>query len=172
MEETGTAAGGRGEAIVGVARPARFEDFYRTNRRRVHRALGLTLGDWDLAAEAADEAMLRTYLHWSRVRSYDDPAGFAYRVGVNWSRSAIRRLRRLVRPVPERPAHDPEPPDPGLMASVRSLSLPMRSVLVCRFFLDLTIEETAGALGISPGTVKSRQSRALERLRDHLEVAL
>ena len=73
--------------------------------------------------------------------------------------------------MPERPSHDPEPSDPGLMAAGRSLSLPMRSVLVCRFFLDLTTEETADALGISPGTVKSRQSRALDRLRDHLEVA-
>ena len=45
-----------------------------------------------------------------------------------------------------------------------------RSVLACRFVLDLSEQETAGVLGIPVGTVKSRTARALERLRGSLEV--
>ncbi len=42
-------------------------------------------------------------------------------------------------------------------------------MIACRFFLDLSEEETAAALGVRKGTVKSRQSRALERLREQME---
>ncbi|HKY48496.1 MAG TPA: hypothetical protein VJQ79_10995, partial [Acidimicrobiia bacterium] len=55
-----------------------FEAFYRQNRQHLFRALALTLGDRDLAAEAADEAMARAYQHWRSVQSYDNQAGWAY----------------------------------------------------------------------------------------------
>jgi len=47
-----------------------------------------------------------------------------------------------------------------------------RLVVGCRFFLGLSEEETAQALGLRRGTVKSRQSRALARLREQMEVAM
>jgi RNA polymerase sigma-70 factor (ECF subfamily) len=45
-------------------------------------------------------------------------------------------------------------------------------VIACRYFLDLSEEETAAALGWKRGTVKSRLSRALERLRAEMEVSV
>ena len=59
-----------------------------------------------------------------------------------------------------------------LLDAVEGLRDDDRLVISCRYFLELSEEETAAALGIARGTVKSRLSRALERLRQHLgEVA-
>ena len=54
----------------------------------------------------------------------------------------------------------------------RSPALPEndRQAIACRYFLDLSEEETAAALGCPRGTVKSRLSRALDRLRERMEV--
>jgi RNA polymerase sigma-70 factor (ECF subfamily) len=54
-----------------------------------------------------------------------------------------------------------------LLASLAALDERDRSVLTCRYLLELSEEETAAALGCRRGTVKSRTSRALERLRAH-----
>jgi RNA polymerase sigma factor (sigma-70 family) len=56
----------------------------------------------------------------------------------------------------------------ALLAAMERLRDEERLVIACRFFLDLSEEETAAALGIRRGTVKSRQSRALEHLREQL----
>ena len=56
-----------------------------------------------------------------------------------------------------------------LLDAVEALRDDDRLVISCRYFLELSEEETAAALGIARGTVKSRLSRALERLRAHLE---
>jgi RNA polymerase sigma-70 factor (ECF subfamily) len=53
-----------------------------------------------------------------------------------------------------------------LLEAVNGLREEERLVIACRFFLELSEEETADALGIRPGTVKSRTSRALEHLRE------
>ena len=71
-----------------------FEDFYRTNRTSIGRALAMTLRDTSLATEAIDEAMARAFQRWPHVSQLDNPGGWVYRVGLNWSRSVIRRLTR------------------------------------------------------------------------------
>jgi RNA polymerase sigma-70 factor, ECF subfamily len=57
-----------------------------------------------------------------------------------------------------------------LVAALNRLRSEDREVIACRYFLDLSEEDTAAALGWKRGTVKSRLSRALERLRAELEV--
>jgi RNA polymerase sigma-70 factor, ECF subfamily len=57
----------------------------------------------------------------------------------------------------------------GLLAAVNELSEEHRLAIACRYFLDLSEEETAATLGVRPGTVKSRLARALARLRESLE---
>jgi RNA polymerase sigma-70 factor, ECF subfamily len=57
-----------------------------------------------------------------------------------------------------------------LLAALAALDERDRSVLTCRYLLDLSEEETAAALGCRRGTVKSRTSRALARLRAHAGV--
>jgi RNA polymerase sigma factor (sigma-70 family) len=56
-----------------------------------------------------------------------------------------------------------------LLRAVNDLRAEDRQVIACRYFLDLSEAETAAALGVRPGTVKSRLSRALGRLRTTLE---
>lgn len=55
-----------------------------------------------------------------------------------------------------------------LLAAVNGLPLKDREVIASRYFLDLSEAETAAVLGCAPGTVKSRSSRALDRLRQRL----
>ena len=58
-----------------------------------------------------------------------------------------------------------------LLGALNGLREEERLVIACRYFLDLSEAETAAALGIRPGTVKSRLSRALERLRREVVTA-
>ena len=58
----------------------------------------------------------------------------------------------------------------ALLAALGALDERDRAVLTCRYLLELSEEETAAALGCRRGTVKSRTSRALERLRAHAGV--
>jgi RNA polymerase sigma-70 factor (ECF subfamily) len=148
--------------------PQRFEDFYKAYRPQLARALVLALGDRGLGIEAADEAMVRTYQRWRTVRTYRNPRGWVYRVGINWGRSRLRRRRRE-RHETESGAQPPvSEPDVEMRQVLEGLPLEQRSVVVFRYYLGFSTEETAEALGIKQGTVKSRLSRALKRLSDSL----
>ncbi|MEM8922207.1 MAG: sigma-70 family RNA polymerase sigma factor [Actinomycetota bacterium] len=146
-----------------------FDGFYRAEADRLARALALAVGDLDLDQEAVDEAMVRAYQRWRKVGRYDSPAGWVYRVSLNWARNRLRNRRRevLTDATGDRPYwHDV---DPDLEAALNALSIDARAVVVLRYLLGWSTVETATALGVSQGTVKSRLSRALERLEGLLE---
>jgi RNA polymerase sigma factor (sigma-70 family) len=145
-----------------------FEAFYDTSRDRIASALALTLRDRDLAGEAADEAMTRAYARWSTVSALDNPAGWAYRVGLNWGRSVVRRRLRPRRPVHERDGELLPIADPAVAAAIAKLDVDQRAVVVCRYFFDWSEAQIATALDIKPGTVKSRLHRALTQLETRL----
>lgn len=157
--------------LLVVAKPS-FESFYRSERAQIARALTLTLRDHHLAIEAVDEAMTRAYARWGRIAGFDNPSGWVYRVALNWATSVRNRHRRRPPPHVERGPMDVSAPgEPDVLAALGELDVPQRSVVVCRFYLGLSELETAQALGIRPGTVKSRLHRALRRLEvrlDHL----
>ena len=158
------------EATADLAAEEAFVAFYRAKRDRVARALALTLGDGLLAAEATDEAMARAYQRWGRVGTFDDPAGWVYRVGLNWASSVLRRDRRAPSPPVERGCPDVGPvSEPAVRAALAELEVRQRAVIVCRFYLGLSEQETAAALGTRPGTVKSRLHRGLRHLQARLE---
>jgi DNA-directed RNA polymerase specialized sigma24 family protein len=148
-----------------------FVAFYRANVDRVYRALAVTLRRDDLAQEAVDEAMARAFAKWSTVRLLDNPAGWVFRVGLNWATSFWRKVHRERPPADEsaHPVHDP--PDAGGAAhsALAVLPIPQRAVVTCRVLLDMTTAETAVALGLNEGTVKSRLSRGLAAMRSALE---
>lgn len=147
-----------------------FAQFYVRHHDEVARALALSLGDTELGIEAADEAMTRACQRWTEVATYGNPQGWVYRVGLNWARSFLRRRRRI-RPseyLHEQGVLDPAPADPLLAQALAALDHKHRSVVVLRFYLDWSIEATADALDIAPGTVKSRLSRALSQLQTRL----
>lgn len=151
-------------------RSRNFEDFFRTWRDPLVRALTLTLRDLSLGAEAADEAMARAFQRWDTVSRYDNPLGWCYRVGLNWARSRLRKARRETGPVvSDRPVWDPTPLDPAVARGIGRLSPAHRSVVVLRYFFDWPLDTIAEALDVREGTVKSRLHRALRSLRSTLE---
>ena len=148
-----------------------FESVYRRHRHELVRALSITLQDDALAAEAVDEAFTRALHRWHVVGDFDNPQAWVYRTARNWATSRFRRRSR-----DQRYAHKvgrPEStsdvmPDPQLTNAVAALPVDQRNVLVLRYYLDWSVGSIADALDVSPGTVKSRTSRALAELKRKL----
>lgn len=143
-----------------------FTAIYEEWRSPIRRGLALALGDIGLADEAVDEAMTRALTHWEQVSGYERPEGWLYRVGLNWARGIFRKRRyELLSDLePSLRSSDDPLPDPDLIEAVGRLSLTLRSVVVARYYLDLSTSEVAETLEIPEGTVKSRLSRALKKL--------
>jgi RNA polymerase sigma-70 factor (ECF subfamily) len=154
-----------------VSRTAEFDAFYRRERATLYRALALTLRDADLAAEAVDEGMVRAYQNWWRIHGYDNPAGWVYRVALNWaiSRTRVRSRSVAMDRLPEQSVEFAEPADAALARAIAALPSKTRAVVVLRFHMDWSVEQVAAALRVPPGTVKSRLHRGLAALRSELE---
>ena len=147
-----------------------FARFYVSSYPTVERALALTLRDRELGREAAQEAMARALARWSVVSGYANPRGWVFRVGLNYARSRLRRVaREVLGLLRDRPATPVEAADPAVGEMLDRLPVEHRAVLVLRFYLEFTIADTAAALGIPEGTVRSRQRRGLEQARELLE---
>ena len=87
-------------------------------------------------------------------------------------RRVMRRGRRRRRAVHEREAVDGAvrpPADPAVRAALEALDVKHRAVVVCRYLLGLSEDETATALDVPVGTVKSRLHRAAQQLRAQLD---
>lgn len=162
--------GYRHNTMTGLVQPREFTDFYDRCRDPIRRALALTIGDVAVADEAVDEAMTRALTSWDKVRGYERPEGWVYRVGLNWARGLFRRRRYeiLSQFDTDGAATDQSFPDLDVIAAVGRLSLRLRTVVVARYHLDWSTAEAAVALEVPEGTVKSRLSRALSRLSKEL----
>lgn len=146
-----------------------FGDFYRRTRPDIAKALALSIGDLDLATEATDEALARAFERWSAVAGLDRPEAWVYRVASNWAMSVFRRRARSLHRLYQPDAADAAAvADPSVHAAVAALDVKHRSVVVCRHLMGWTVTETATALGVSEGTVKSRLHRANAILRTRL----
>jgi RNA polymerase sigma factor (sigma-70 family) len=93
---------------------------------------------------------------------------------VNLSRSHFRRRRVerawLARQHVDATHHDPDVSErERLRAALGSLRPEQRAAIVLRYFEDLSEADTAQALGVAVGTVKSMVSRGMEKLRKELE---
>lgn len=149
-------------------RPRTFESFYALRRDEVYRVLAVSLRDPALAAEATDEAMTRAFSRWSSIQAGPNPTGWVYRVAFNYAMDHLRRQRRRVRGIDEPAVWEPSTPRPDLTAALSRLSVDHRAVVVLRCIYDWSEAEVAVALGVPLGTVKSRLSRALDRLRQEV----
>lgn len=152
-----------------VSTEQEFEAFYRAESAGLHRALTVALGNADLAREATDEGFVRAYQHWRKINRYDNPAGWVYRVGLNWARSRLRKTKREVITDDIADAATGWTHDIDLIDAVAGLPLEFRSVVVLRYLMQWSTDEVATALDVPAGTVKSRLSRALDQLRSSLE---
>lgn len=149
--------------------PRSFDEFYATARPSIARGVALALGDVDLATEATDEALARAYERWPTVCRLDRPEGWVYRVAMNWALSVLRRRRRSQHRLYDPGADAAAVSDPDLHAALAELDVGHRSVIVCRHLLGWSVADTAAALGIREGTVKSRLHRAHRVLHARLQ---
>lgn len=144
-----------------------FDEFYERHRLELYRAVAFAVGDPDLASEAVDEAFTRAAGDWSKVGGYQVPAGWVYRVAVNWARSVLRRNRYRHRlPIADSSVDDL--PDVDVLHEVARLPHRQRVVVVARYYLDWSLADIAAALDVPTGTVKSRLNRALAVLERRL----
>jgi RNA polymerase sigma factor (sigma-70 family) len=152
---------------------AGFTGFYERCRAEVHAAVAVTVGDHHLAADAVDEAFVRAAERWREVSRMQRPAGWVYRVAVNWATSWRRKWSR--RPTLPATALDREHHDDldsvTLTDGLAELPLLHRQMLVLRFVLGYSVPETAAALDVAEGTVKSGVHRARQQLRADAEVS-
>ena len=138
------------------------------------------------SADAEDAAQVGFVKAWTALPRFRPGAPFKpwlLRIVANEAhnrrRSAGRAAGLALRATAARPPDDAAPSPEGaalgreereeLLAAVNRLDERDRDVLTCRYFLELSEEETAQVLDVRRGTVKSRTARALERLRAEVE---
>ncbi|WP_236791441.1 SigE family RNA polymerase sigma factor [Amycolatopsis sp. GM8] len=147
-----------------------FADFVASSSGRLTHAAYLLTRDRHQAEDAVQTVLVRTYAAWRRVR-HQDAYGYARRVLVN---HVIDGWRRPIRELPadeppeQRAADAPERDvvnQQWLAALLDGLTGRERAVIVLRHYFDLPEAAVADELGVSVGTVKSTNSRALAKLR-------
>jgi RNA polymerase sigma factor (sigma-70 family) len=123
------------------------------------------------AEDAAQDALVKAWRALGRFRAGEPFRPWLLRIVANEARnrrrSAGRRLRLTLRAAAEPQLATEDGVDRrALLDALHALPDDAQAVLTCRFLLGLSEHETAAALDVAPGTVKSRTSRALERLRE------
>lgn len=151
-----------------------FREFMATRWPGLVR-LGYALtGDRFLAEDLAQTALAGACRAWWRVKRADDPDAYVRRILVNASyRQFRRRPAEDARPLPGLALPGLALADPtaradqrsDLMTALRELGPRQRSVIVLRYWADLSDAQVAALLGCSEGTVRSQAWRALAKLR-------
>jgi RNA polymerase sigma factor (sigma-70 family) len=171
-----------------VSRAARgevpaYEELVRRYQGIAHRTAYLIAGG---AAEAEDAAQVAFVKAYQALGSFDRSRPFRpwlLRIVANEARN-LRRAEGRRAALELRAAREPEDAAPSpeseaavrerreaLLAAVNGLAGPDREVIAMRYFLELSEAEMAATLGVAAGTVKSRLSRALGRLRVVMEAS-
>jgi RNA polymerase sigma-70 factor (sigma-E family) len=163
--------------MSGATDESEFPDFVAARSAALHRTAYLLVGDWALAEDLVQVALVKTYLVFRRTE-INSVEPYARKVLVNTATKWWRRRWRGERPFATLPDHGVPDGTDGtdrwveqdrVWRLIRALPAKQRAVLVLRFYEDLTEAATAQALGVSVGTVKSHTARALARLRQQLE---
>lgn len=151
-----------------------FSEFAASRRANLRRLAFALCGDWHTADDIVQIALSKLYRAWPRVRRAGAEDAYARQVIARTAIDESRRAWRRERPTPDHAAHEvARQPDRDagfdVVRALETLGPRQRQVVVLRHWLDLSVEETAAALNISEGTVKSQSSRALTHLRQLLE---
>jgi RNA polymerase sigma-70 factor (ECF subfamily) len=130
------------------------------------------------AEDAVQDALVKAWGALGRFRAGEPLRPWLLQIAANEARnrrrSAGRRDRLALAAASLSGEAAPSPEDAvldaaqrtELLAALEELPADARDVLACRYLLDLSEEETAAALDLARGTVKSRTSRALDRLKE------
>jgi RNA polymerase sigma-70 factor (sigma-E family) len=146
-----------------------FRAFALSRRPALRRTAFLLCGDWHQADDLVQATMVKLYVAWPRIRAEGPPDAYAQRTLVRCFIDERRRPWRRESPV-EIADHLEVTPDTDedlhdLRSALDRLPKRQRATLLLRFWLDMSVAQTADALGCSDGTVKSQTARALTTLR-------
>ena len=159
-----------------------YKELVVAHQRIAFRTAYLITGDAGDAEDAAQTAFIKAFYALDRFRGGSSLRPWLLTIVANEARnkrrSAGRRTGLELRLAEGRPRADAAPSpedavlnlerDAGLIEALNSLREEERLVIACRYLLDMSEAETAAAVGCAKGTVKSRLSRALRRLRETL----
>jgi RNA polymerase sigma-70 factor, ECF subfamily len=158
-----------------------FGALVRRHQRAALRVAAVIGGSTEEANDIVQDAMVKVHRSIGTHRGSGSVRSWMLRVVANEAKNHVRsRVRRLGRDdrATRRELRVAAGSDAAALARLEHEDLARalgrlgsndRAVLGCRFVADLSEEETATVLGVAKGTVKSRTSRALERLRTELE---
>ncbi len=147
-----------------------FTAFAQARMDRWRRTAYLLCRDVHAADDLVSTMLGKLYRNWRRVSTADNVDAYAHKMLTRVWLDEIRKpwwrwhANQQVPEVAVTPAYPIEDRE-VLWRLLGTLGNRQRAVLVLRFYLDLSVEETAEILGITAGTVKSQSARALEKLR-------
>jgi RNA polymerase sigma-70 factor (sigma-E family) len=146
---------------------ASFDRLYQERYHALVRLAYLMVGDNGVAEEVVQDAFARAHLRWSRLHN---PGAYVHVAVLNGARNEVRRLvRRRGKSLPVPDDHVDET-SVELLDALRVLNGRQRAAVVLRFYEGRSEAEIAELLGVRPGTVKSLIHRALNRLREVIEL--
>ena len=155
-----------------------FAQFVEARQRALQRTAWLLTGDWAVAEDLVQTALVRSWPRWERIRRRDDPEIYVRRAMVNTWASWRRRRWWGERPtgaLPDRPTSGDVAAEVAVRLEVhgalRSPTARQRAVLVLRVFDDLPEAQVAQVLDCAVGTVKATLARAVARLREDPRLA-
>lgn len=155
---------------------ATYTDYVHARQTTLRRTAYAICGDWQRAEDLLQQALVKLYVAWPRLTRRGGEDAYVRRILLNTHLDEVRRPRwgREVTGLQGRdrphsaPTEGVEERD-ELIAALQQLPEMQRKVVVLRHLLDLPVDLVAEELGISPGTVKSHNSRGLARLAQILE---
>ncbi|MHC0428945.1 SigE family RNA polymerase sigma factor [Streptomyces sp. O3] len=169
---TEAARAGDRQAREDVAAAAEFHAFFEQQYAALARLAYLLTADADNADDLAADALLALWHRWDRVRAAEHPVAYARGVVANMARSrirgAVRERRRITLFWTPRDARTDDPDIPAVVdvrAALGRLPFRKRACVVLRHAFDLSEKDTAQALGVSVGTVKSQTSKGMAELQ-------
>ena len=162
---------------MGHADETTFESFVAATGNQTFRTALLLCGDWHLAEDLTQTTFAKVFAGWPRYGPRRQPArvpggdcpGEHLPVAPA---AAAAAPRRRPRPCPDPralPGTEPQHPDGPARRGSRLAVAHRPAVLVLRYWEDRSIAQTAQDLGLSEGAVRTRTTRAAQRLRDVLD---
>ncbi|MBY8851103.1 SigE family RNA polymerase sigma factor [Saccharothrix longispora] len=152
-------------------RDTAFAEYFAARSDALRGTAYLLCGDWHRAEDLVQTTFTKLYVAWRRITRHDALDAYARQILVRTFVSELRRGWFRKERVSEAPADVPAASSGSaedrlvLLAALAGVPPRQRAVLVLRYWEDLSVEQTAGVLGCSEGTVKSQAARGLQTLR-------
>ncbi|MFF2993428.1 SigE family RNA polymerase sigma factor [Streptomyces sp. NPDC057950] len=165
------------DVLVGISEPISaeaeydFHDFVVGRSAMLFRGALVLTGNRETAEDLVQETLERACRKWRTIAAKDAPEAYVRRIMVNLVNDRWRRFRRTV---PHQDGGDRAAPGDQygqvdtrdqLVRALQGLPVRMRTVVVLRYFHDLSDDEIAADLKISPSTVRSQLARGINKLR-------